>query len=328
VLQLSGEPRDLKPLPFGDSSKLRLGEVVLAIGNPFGVGQTVTLGIVSAKGRANIGIVDYEDFIQTDAAINPGNSGGALVNMRAQLVGINTAILSRSGGYQGVGFAIPSNMARPIMQSLVRQGKVVRGWLGTSAQDLNERLARALGLRASDGVLVSDVADGSPAARAGVRRGDVIRRINGEPIGTAARLRNLVASLGAGANITLELLRQGKALTLQTRLAAMPATAGDVARLGRREGALGGLTVVGLSDAVRDKFDLPSRLERGVVIEQVTRHSAAARAGLRPGDVILEINRRPVASVAEFTELYRQSRGELLLLLFRDGGTSYLLLRR
>jgi serine protease Do len=329
VLRLAGDLSDLQPLPLGDSSKLRLGDVVLAIGNPFGVGQTVTMGIVSAKGRANVGIVDYEDFIQTDAAINPGNSGGALVNMRGELVGINTAILSRSGGYQGVGFAIPSNMARPIMESLLSRGKVVRGWLGASVQELSPDLARALGLRATDGVLVSDVAEGSPAARAGVRRGDVILRINGEQITTAGRLRNLVASAGAGARVKLELLRGGsQPATLAIQLTEMPATAGGVTRLGRREGALGGLTVVGMSPAVREKYRLPDRLARGVVIEEVARESAAARAGLRPGDVILELNRQPVFSVDQFASIYRQSRGQLLLLVYRDGGTSYLLFRR
>jgi serine protease Do len=329
VLRLEGDLDDLRPLPLGDSSKLRLGDVVLAIGNPFGVGQTVTMGIVSAKGRANVGIVDYEDFIQTDAAINPGNSGGALVNMRGELVGINTAILSRSGGYQGVGFAIPSNMARPIMESLLSRGKVVRGWLGASVQELSPDLARALGLKATDGVLVSDVAAGSPAARAGVRRGDVIQRINGEQIDTPGRLRNLVASAGAGARIKLGLLRKGsQPATVEIQLTEMPTTAGGVTRLGRREGALGGLTVVGLSPAVREKYNLPERLSQGVVIEQVARGSAAARAGLRPGDVILELNRQPIVSVDQFASVYRQSRGQLLLLVYRDGETSYLLFRR
>src|SRR5690606_31146613 len=182
VIQIQGAPAGLTPIQFGDSSKLRLGEVVLAIGNPFGVGQTVTMGIVSATGRSRMGIVDYEDFIQTDAAINPGNSGGALVNMRGELVGINTAILSRSGGYQGIGFAIPADMARPIMKSLLDNGKVERGWLGVSIQDLTPELARGLGIGTSRGVLVSGVIDGSPADKAGLERGDVVISLDGKAI--------------------------------------------------------------------------------------------------------------------------------------------------
>ena len=328
VLRLEGGAKDLRPLPIGNSSRLRLGQVVLAIGNPFGVGQTVTMGIVSALGRADMGIVDYEDFIQTDAAINPGNSGGALVNLAGELVGINTAILSRSGGYQGIGFAIPSNMARPIMESLVKHGKVVRGWLGAALQELSGDLARALGVRATEGVLVSDVTPGSPADRAGLRRGDVVVAINGERVSSASRLRNLVAAAGAGARVRLSLSRREGKATIEVTLTEMPTTAGGVAYLGQREGALGGLTVVGMSAAVRDKYDLPSRLEQGVVIEEVKEGSPAAGASLRPGDVILEINRRPLSSVEEFARAYREARERLLLLVYREGSTLYLLLAK
>ncbi len=174
VLRVEGDTSQLVPIQFGDSSRLRLGDVVLAIGNPFGVGQTVTMGIVSAKGRADVGIEDYEDFIQTDAAINPGNSGGALVDMEGHVIGINTAILSRSGGSVGIGFAIPSNMAKPIVDSLVSQGRVDRGFLGVTIQDIDQDLAQAMGLQTTDGVLIADVQPDGPGAKAGIQRGDVI----------------------------------------------------------------------------------------------------------------------------------------------------------
>jgi len=205
VLKLKGELKDLKPLAFGDSDTLRLGQVVLAIGNPFGIGQTVTMGIVSAKGRASVGIVQYEDFIQTDAAINPGNSGGALVNMHGELVGINTAIISRSGGYQGVGFAIPTKMARPIMESLLQHGKVARGWLGVAIQDVTPELREALGVGAEKGVLLSDVTPGSPADKGGLKRGDIVLKLNGQVMDSSARFRNAVAVAGPKVEVTIEI---------------------------------------------------------------------------------------------------------------------------
>jgi serine protease Do len=205
---------NLKPLAMGNSSQLRLGDVVLAVGDPFGVGQTVTMGIVSAKGRANVGIEQYEDFIQTDAAINPGNSGGALVNMRGELVGINTAIISRSGGYQGVGFAIPSNMAEPIMKSLLEDGTVKRGWLGVGIQDLTPELADALGIPKTKGVLVSQIESGSPAAKAGLQAKDVILKLNGQVMDSSAHLRNAVAAAGANAKVELQVLRDKEQKTI------------------------------------------------------------------------------------------------------------------
>ncbi len=210
VLKLQGDTSGLQPIQLGDSSRLRLGDVVLAIGDPFGVGETVTMGIVSAKGRANVGIADYEDFIQTDAAINPGNSGGALVDMEGNLVGINTAILSRSGGYQGIGFAIPTNMAKPIMESLMKTGHVVRGWLGVSIQDVDQDLAKALNLPSTKGVLISQVQPGSPAAKAGLVRGDVVTAVRGKPVGSTGELRNVVAEAGANVKVKVDILRNGK----------------------------------------------------------------------------------------------------------------------
>ena len=202
--------KGLRPLAVGNSTNMRLGDTVLAVGNPFGLEQTVTMGIVSAKGRANLRIVDYEDFIQTDAAINPGNSGGALVNIRGELIGINTAILSRTGGYQGIGFAIPTGMALPIIRSLLKSGKVIRGYLGIMIQDVDADMAKALKLPSSSGVLVSDVIPDSPAAKAGLKRGDFILKIAGRSVDSASRLRNIVASHGARRQVALDLVRKGK----------------------------------------------------------------------------------------------------------------------
>ncbi|UJR79008.1 trypsin-like peptidase domain-containing protein [Sandaracinus amylolyticus] len=225
LLRLQGVEGPLTPIPYGDSSQLRQGDVVLAIGNPFGVGQTVTMGIVSATGRADMGIAEYEDFVQTDAAINPGNSGGALISMRGELVGINTAILSRTGGSHGIGFSIPSNMLRPIVESLLRHGKVVRGWLGVTIQDITPDLASAMGLDAPRGVIVTGIEPGSPAEQAGVARGDRIERLDAERLLSSAQLRNLVATRGAGARIQLAIARGGDRRTLEVALGERPPVA-------------------------------------------------------------------------------------------------------
>jgi serine protease Do len=207
VLQLKGKVSGLKPLAFGDSNALRLGEVVLAIGDPFGVGKSVTMGIVSAKGRSGMGIEDYEDFIQTDAAINPGNSGGALVNLKGELVGINTAIASKSGGYAGIGFAIPSNMAKPIMDMLVKDGKVVRGYLGVNIQTITAQLARENKLPAARGVYIGGVDPAGPAAKAGLSEGDIVTGFNGVEVKSGDVLRNTIAMMRPGTTVDLEIVR-------------------------------------------------------------------------------------------------------------------------
>jgi len=327
VLRLKGKPKDLHPIAVGDSARLRLGDVVLAIGDPFGVGETVTMGIVSAKGRANMGITDYEDFIQTDAAINPGNSGGALIDMEGKLVGINTAILSRTGGYQGIGFAIPSNMARPIMDSLLKHGKVVRGFLGITIQELTPDLARAMGMKKSAGVLVSDVTKGSPADKADIRRGDVVLSINGEAVNTPGHLRNLVAASGAGAKVQVELVRGGSRTTKTVQLAELPGQLVKNGTVQEDKGVLGGLTLQGIDAAARSKYNIPDAVQ-GVVVTAVDPSGKAAEAGLRPGDVILEVNRSPVRSVEQFTGLYKADAQRTLLLVYRDGSTIYLLLQK
>jgi serine protease Do len=329
VIRLQGERGELHPIPLGDSAALRLGEVVLAIGNPFGLSHTVTMGIVSAKGRADVGIVDYEDFIQTDAAINPGNSGGALINLRGELVGINTAILSRSGGYQGIGFAIPVNLAKAVMDSLVRSGKVVRGWLGAGVQDIDQQLAEALHLENTQGVLVAEVLPDSPAATAGLQRGDVIRKLNGEPMDKAERFRTTVAALGAGTGAVLEVRREGATVNLRMTIAEAPRHLKDEAVLGKSAGKLGGLSVAPVDELARQKFGLPDRLNSGVVISEISPGSPAANSGLKIGDVILELNRQEVKNVGDFEKLYRAvARKELALLVFRDGQTGYLVLHR
>jgi Do/DeqQ family serine protease len=220
VLKLKDVKGKLRPLQFADSSKLRLGEVVLAVGNPFGVGQAVTMGIVSATGRGSMGIVDYEDFIQTDAAINPGNSGGALVNMRGELVGVNTAILSRTGGYQGIGFAIPTNMVRPIMDMLIKDGKVSRGYLGVQLAPLDSKAQAKF--HAASGVLVAEVGTDTPAEKAGLSAGDVIVALDGTEVREVNKLRNAVAIIGAGKTATLDVRRDGKPKTLKVVLGQLP----------------------------------------------------------------------------------------------------------
>jgi serine protease Do len=330
VLKLK-RARGLRAIRFGDSDKMRLGDFVLAIGNPFAVGQTVTMGIVSAKGRANVGIVAYEDFIQTDAAINPGNSGGALINLKGELVGINTAILSRTGGYQGIGFAIPSNMVRPIMNSLLKKGRVVRGWLGVAIQEVNRELVQALKLPTDKGVLISDVERTSPAHRAGLRRGDLVVRLNGKPVRSTGRLRNLVATAGVGARVTVEYYRGNRLNKVALSLAELPARlggSGPGAGGAVQPGSALGMSVEPLSRRGRQKYNIPSRLKFGVVIRAVTPGGMAEQAGLRPGDVILEANRDRITSVRRYSQILRAARGQILLLVYRQGSTFYMILSK
>jgi serine protease Do len=334
VIRVKAAPNDLKAIALGDSSRIRLGDVVLAIGNPFGVGQTVTMGIVSAKGRADVGIIagGYEDFIQTDAAINPGNSGGALVNMEGQLIGINTAILSRTGGYQGIGFAIPTNMVSPIMESLKKYGKVTRGWLGVAIQDVDQELSTTMKLPTSRGVLISDVTPGSPAQRAGLKRGDVVVKIEGQAVETTGHFRNAIALGGSGKKVNLELYREGKLEKLAVTLGEMPqekqAASASPSGGGPANGGLDGLSLSELTPEVRQRLDLGNDVPKGLAVLRVAPGSPAAKAGLRPGDVLLEVNRKPVATVREFEDLYGKSKGNVLLLLHRQGSTVFVVVRR
>jgi serine protease Do len=328
VIRLKEEPEDLAPVPLGDSGDLRMGDVVLAVGNPFGLSHTVTMGIVSATGRANVGIADYEDFIQTDAAINPGNSGGALINLKGQLVGINTAIVSRTGGYQGIGFAIPANMARAVMQSLMKHGRVVRGWLGVMIQEIDRDLAEAMDLESVKGVLVSDVVEDSPAKKGGLKRGDVILKFNDEDVESTGQLRNMVAILGPDAQVNLVVLRDDEKETIRLTLGELTEDRMKVARAQTDGGMLGGLTLAPLSPSLKSKFNIPSKVPSGVVITHVEPGSGAHGAGLQPGDVVLEINNKGIDSVQNFKEAYNRADGGLLLLISRQGSTFYLVLNK
>jgi serine protease Do len=336
-LDAGDAPLAVRPLAYGDSSALRQGDVVLAIGNPFGVGQTVTMGIVSATGRASMGITDYEDFIQTDAAINPGNSGGALVNLRGELIGINTAILSRTGGSHGIGFAIPSNMAQPIAEALLRDGRVTRGWLGVAIQDLNPQLARQMGLRGTRGVVVMDVEPGGPAASVDLRRNDVITGLDGESIHSSRQFRNLVATRGAGADVRIVRERGGAGgevrVTLArrpTRRTGPPGAPGSGADPASTDGAtdVGGLRVAPLSEELRGRFGIPPDLTRGAVVVSAREGTPGAAAPVEPGDVVTEINGRPVASPEQVRAAYEGSLFVAMLRVRRGAEARLVMLRR
>ena len=320
------EAKGLPYLRFGDSSKLRLGEFVLAVGNPFGVGQTVTMGIVSAKGRANMGIVDYEDFIQTDASINPGNSGGALVNLEGELVGINTAILSRTGGNQGVGFAVPSNMVQPIREQLTKYGRVRRGYLGVYIQDLTPELASSMKLVDLQGVLVSDVQEDSPAAKGDLEAGDVITQVNGASTVTAAQLRNRVALIEPGSKVKLDVVREGQAKTVFVTLTEKAGEQAALQSNGDAEHLGAGLGLAPLDQELRARLRLPPRVG-GVVVMNVAPGSPADRAGLEPGDVIVSVDRRPVKRPAEVDKRLSAKAGEALLRVYKNGAFTFVVVR-
>ena len=318
---------NLPHLPFGNSQSLRLGEFVLAIGNPFGVGQTVTMGIVSAKGRANMGIVDYEDFIQTDASINPGNSGGALVNLRGELVGINTAILSRSGGAQGIGFAVPTSMVQPIRAQIVKHGRVRRGWLGVSIQDLTPDLARNLGMDKIDGVVISDVLQNGPAAKAGLIAGDVVVAVNDLPTRSSAQLRNRVALIPPGSRAKLSVIRSGSRKTITATLGEKEQQ-DQVSQSKPSEGEpLGGVQLGSLDRATRRRLRVPAGVN-GVVVTSVQPGSTAERSNLEVDDVIVEVNKKAVKSVRGVKRIIR-GRAEgtsILLRIFKRGGYRFVVL--
>ena len=327
------EATGLSTIPIADSDQLEVGEFVLAVGSPFGLTQSVTMGIVSAVGRASMGIAEYEDFIQTDAAINPGNSGGALVNIRGELVGINTAIFSQSGGNMGIGFAVPSNLARSIMEQLVKGGKVVRGWLGVAIQELTPELAAQFGLADTKGVLVSDVMDDSPAKKAGFERADVITEYDGRAMDSPTHLRNAVAQTPIGRKVPVKLIRDKKPKTIDVTIVEQPKSFGQPGAEDNGEstaptGVLSDIDVRELNEELAARYGIKTT-ERGVVVVRVRGGSTAEDMGVREGDIVLEVNRKPVTSLKSYERAVSGLAKDqtVLLLLKRKGQTIFLTLR-
>lgn len=312
--------RNLRALPMADSDLLRVGDFVVAIGSPFGLGQTVTYGIVSALGRSGLGIEGYENFIQTDASINPGNSGGALVDMQGRLVGINTAIVGPSGGNVGIGFAIPSNMSQAIMKHLVKHGEVRRGQLGIAMQNLTPDLARAFGLQRQGGAVVAGVVPGSAAEKAGLQIGDVIVALNGKQIKRADGLRNAIGLLSVGSRIKIDIVRNGRPISLRARLQA-PQNEAQV-----NTGSLSGVLAGALLSPIGADHPLAGRIE-GVEVLSIEHGSAAWSAGLRLGDIVVAVNQQPVSSVAEVAAALKRDPDKTLLNIRRGNASMFILIR-
>ena len=311
------DAKDLPAITFADSDKVEVGDRVLAVGNPFGIGQTVTSGMVSGLGRATIGL-DYEDFIQTDAAINPGNSGGALVDGEGRLVGINTAILSRSGGSQGIGFAIPANLSRNVMEQLVANGKVVRGYIGVRTQEITPELAAEFKLSQRAGALVTEVMPGSPAEKAGLKDGDVVTKLEGKPVIDARHLKLAAATIAPGKKVLLEIFRNGKTINAEVNIGSLPServlARGESASPAEDDtGTLNGVGVGDLDPQARREFDVPAGV-RGALVTSVDPASPSAAAGLQPGDVIQEINRHQVKNAGEAVKLTEKTESKKTLL--------------
>ncbi len=316
VLQIEADK--LTSVTFADSSELAVGDFVLAIGNPFGLGQTVTSGIVSALGRTGLGIEGYENFIQTDASINPGNSGGALINLRGELVGVNTAIIGPSGGNVGIGFAIPINMAKQVMTQLIDFGEVQRGQIGIRFQELTPELAKAFGIKQQQGALVAQVQPGSPAEEAGVKAGDVIIKVDGKTIPKGADLRNAVGLKRIGDDVELTLLRDGEEKTIDVEI-------------GERSGLASGEASDLLEGAELKEIDGIGRYQgqRRVQISGLETGSQAERAGLQKGDIIVQVNRQSVTSIQSLNAIVEANKDQnLLLLIHRDGAAFYVVIRR
>jgi serine protease Do len=323
VLKVEGS--GFPAITIGDSSKVQVGDYALAVGDPFGVGQTVTMGIISALNRGNLGIEDYEDFIQTDAPINPGNSGGALVNDRGELVGINTAILSHgSGGNEGIGFAIPINMARNVMSQILDHGKVNRAYLGIMVQDITPGISKAMNLKDMKGVLVGDVTPSGPASRSGVQRGDVILEVNGKPMEDSRELRNSNSMMNPDSTVKLKILRNGNPTDVSVKLGDLPSDKEQAkTEGGSSDKALDGVTVENLDAQSARQLGLPAAAT-GVVVTDINPTSSLASAGLRRGDVIQEVNHQPVRNVTQFEEAMRKAGDHPLLLVNRQGSTLFL----
>jgi len=312
----------LNTLPLGDSSKMQVGDIVLAIGDPFGIGKTATMGIVSATGRGGLGIENYEDFIQTDASINPGNSGGALIDLHGSLIGINTAILSgEGGGNQGIGFAIPINMAHNVMNQIVEHGKVVRGYLGVHIQDVTPSLAHQFGLNQGGGVLIGDVSPDTPAAKAGLKKGDVVLELNGRPIEAANQLQVQISQMAPGTPARMKIWRDGKSQEVSVNLGELPEQAEKEGPGESTVGALEGVEVQNVTPDLAQQLNLPAGT-KGVVVTQVDPSSAAGSVGLERGMVIQEVNRKPVNNVEDYKRALAGANNQPVLLLVNQGGVT------
>ena len=329
VLKIDAKDRSFPALTAADSEQLLVGDVVLAVGNPFGIGQTVTMGIVSATGRATLGL-EYEDFIQTDAAINMGNSGGALVDAEGRLVGINTAILSRSGGNQGIGFAVPTNLARYVMESIIENGRVVRGFMGVNIQDIDAGLAEKFELEDRDGALVAAVTPDSPADEAGLKPGDVILEFDGREVRDSRNLKLQVAQVAPGKEVPVRISRDGDIKEFEVTLKEYPQDKALASKGKDTPGNTGdvtdGITVDDLNVAVRQQFNIPSHI-KGAVVVDVQPGTPGAEAGLRPGDVILEINRKSVKNSEDAVALSEGLKDDVLLRVWSRGGSRFLILQ-
>src|SRR4030042_720604 len=314
----------LQTIKWGDSDKLRVGETVLAIGSPYGLSQTVTMGIVSAVGRANVGIADYEDFIQTDAAINPGNSGGALVNIRGELVGINTAIFSTTGGYQGIGFAIPSSMAKVVMESLIKKGKVIRGWLGVTIQPLNPDLVKQFNLGDKKGALIGDVVEDSPAEKAGIERGDVIVEFDGKKVEDVTNLRNMVANTLPNEEVTMKLIHNGNPKTVKVKITEMSPEIQTLSKI--FDNQLKGVHVQDLNPELKRSLNVPNRVT-GVIITGIE-DGSPAQGILINKDIIIEINRELIHNIKDYESVVSRIKPDAntLLLVYRKNSAFYLTL--
>jgi serine protease Do len=328
IAVLKIDATSLPCITIADSSKVQVGDYALAVGDPFGVGQTVTMGIVSATGRSHLGIEQYEDFIQTDAPINPGNSGGALVNDRGELIGINTAIIAHgSEGNQGIGFAIPANMARNVMEQIVEHGKVTRAYLGIVPQDVTPDIAKQFGEKDARGALVADVSAGSPAQKSGLERGDIILDVNGKPVAGSNDLRMTISMMPPDSDAKLKVFRNGSEREIAVKLGPMPAEEAAANSQDNTNGsassALSGVSVDNLDAQASNELGL-SPNTKGVVVTNVDPSSEAAEAGLRRGDVIQEVNRQPVKNTSDFERAMHNSKDKALLLVDRNGSTMYL----
>jgi serine protease Do len=324
IAVLKIEATGLPTLAIGDSSKLQVGDIIFAIGDPFGVGETATMGIVSATGRGGLRIEDYEDFIQTDAPINPGNSGGAMVDLHGDLIGINTAILSGGGGgNEGIGFAIPINMARSVMDQIVTHGKVVRGFLGVYIGDLTPELAKQFGLNQAGGALINDVTSDTPGSRAGLKRGDVILRLNGQAVDSANSLRLRISQTAPGTSVKLGISREGKTEDINVTLGELPADKTAEETPGEKEnGGLEGVNVQELTPEIAKELQMPPGTN-GVVVGSVDPSSGAAAAGIERGDVIQEVNHKPIHSITEYKQALAAAGKQPVLLLVNEGGATH-----